>query len=191
MQDPYCYPNSHALKNKLNIHDLNDLHIAERRLAKLRATELLNSPIRGNFDFTHLKKIHQYLFQDIYDWAGEVRTTDIARDNLFCRSFAIEAEAKRIFTELKQEKYLKNLPVGPFAQRLAYFFAEINALHPFREGNGRAQREFIRQLTFQSNYFISFAGITEDQMVEASIASFKLNYAPLEQLILSHLRPLQ
>lgn len=190
MQDPYCYPDSRVLKNKLNIRSLEGLHEAERRLAKYRAEELLNSPINAHFDFNHLKKIHAYLFQDIYDWAGEVRTVDIAKDNLFCCYFAINSEAKRIFTELKHEKYLQNLSVGDFAKRLAYYFAEINALHPFREGNGRTQREFIRQLAFQNNLFISYEGITQEQMIEASVASFSLNYAPLQELILTHLHPI-
>lgn len=190
MQDPYCFPNTNILRNKFNIKDNDELHAAERRLAKYRAEELLNSPIKGYFDLAHLQKIHQYLFQDIYDWAGEIRTVDIAKGNLFCRYFAIQPEADRIFTELKQEKYLKNLSVGDFAKRLAYFFAEVNALHPFREGNGRTQREFFRQLAYQNNYFLSYAGITKDEMVNASIASFKLDYKPLENLILTHLRPL-
>ena len=119
-----------------------------------------------------------------------MRTVDIAKGNLFCRVFAIEAEAERIFTELRQEKYLKDLNVGEFAKRLAYYFAEINALHPFREGNGRTQREFIRQLAYQNGYFLSYAGISSEEMIEASKASFKLNYEPLEKIILNHLHPL-
>ncbi|MDO4747212.1 MAG: Fic family protein [Candidatus Saccharibacteria bacterium] len=189
MQDPYCYPNSRVLKNKLDIRDSEELHDAERNLSNLRNEELLHSPIRGRFDFTHLQKIHAYLFQDIYPWAGEIRTVDIAKGDLFCRYFAIASEADRIFTELKREKYLGGLDAGTFASRLAYYFAEINALHPFREGNGRTQREFIRQLAYQNNYCLSYAGITQDKMIFASKASFKLDYAPLEHLILTHLRP--
>ncbi len=189
MTDPYCYPNSRVLKNKLGIKDADRLHDRERDLSTLRAAELFENPIIGCFDFKHLQAIHRYLFQDIYDWAGEVRTVDIAKGNLFCRCFAIESEAERIFKELKSEKYLKDLSAKDFAKRLAYYLAEINALHPFREGNGRTQREFIRQLAYQNNYFLSYAGITQDEMVKASKASFNLNYQPMEDLILSHLRP--
>lgn len=188
MQDPYCYANSRVLKNKLGITDGDELHDEERNLSNLRNKELMQSPIIGNFDLKHLQAIHKYLFQDIYDWAGEIRTVDIAKGTLFCRLFAIEPESERIFGELKSEKYLRGLSVGDFAKRLAYYLAEINALHPFREGNGRTQREFIRQLAFQNNYFLSYAGITQDEMVEASVASFKMDYAPFEQMILSHLR---
>ena len=190
MQDPYCYPNSRVLRNKLKITDLDELRDAERDLSILRERELLDSGINGRFDFEHLKAIHRYLFQDIYDWAGEVRTVDIAKGNLFCRCFAIESEAERIFAELKQEKYLKNQKAGGIAKRLAYYLAEINALHPFREGNGRTQREFIRQLAYQNGYFLSYAGITSDEMVKASKASFSLDYSLLEEIVLNHLQPL-
>lgn len=190
MPDPYCYPNSRVLKNRFNIHDQETLHNIERDLSNLRNQELFNSPLVGHYDFDHLKRIHKYLFQDIYEWAGEVRTVDIAKGNLFCRCFAIESEADRIFTELRNEKYLKNLSIYELAERLAYYLAEINALHPFREGNGRTQREFIRQLAYQNNLFLSYVGITADEMIAASKASFRLNYKPLQELILSHLRPL-
>ena len=111
MQDPYGYPNTHILRNKFNIKDNDELQTAERRLSKYRAAELMNAPIRGQFDFTHLCKIHAYLFQDIYDWAGKVRTVDIAKGNLFCRYFAIDSEASRIFTELKKAATGDNISV--------------------------------------------------------------------------------
>lgn len=107
MQDPYCYPDSRVLKNKLSIHDFQKLSYAERKLAKFRARELFESPIAGQFDFNHLKAIHKYLFQDLYDWAGEARTVDIAKDTLFCRYFAIKKEAERIFAELKKKNTSK------------------------------------------------------------------------------------
>ena len=190
MSDPYCYLNSRILKNKFDIHDQDTLHDIERDLSNLRNQELFNSPLVGHYDFDHLKRIHKYLFQDIYPWAGEFRTVDIAKGNLFCRCFAIESEADRIFSELRNEKFLKNLSIYELAEHLAYYLAEINALHPFREGNGRTQREFIRQLAYQNNLFLSYAGITADEMITASKASFKLDYKPLQELILSHLRPL-
>ena len=113
---------------------------------------------------------------------------DIAKGNLFCRCYAIESEAKRIFGELKTENYLRGMMIGEMAERLAYYLSEINALHPFREGNGRTQREFVRQLALLNGYFLSFRGIRQDEMVEASKAAFSLNYEPMEKIILAHLR---
>ena len=85
MQDPYCYPGTDILKNKLDIHSDELLFEAERRLSSVREEQLLRSQIRGKFDLKHLQKIHQYLFQDIYDWVGKIRTVDIAKGNLFCK----------------------------------------------------------------------------------------------------------
>lgn len=191
MEDPYCYPGTRVLRNKLNITDSDELYNAERDLATLRNLELMHKLIEGTFDFSYLCKIHKYLFQDIYDWAGEVRTVDIAKNNLFCRYFFIQNEADRIFAELSSEHYLSRLPIDVFPSRLAYYFAEVNALHPFREGNGRTQREFIRQLAFQNGYLLSYSGITQDEMISASIESFNRNYAPLAHLLASHLHPLR
>ena len=148
----------------------------KNKLINLRAWELLENPIPGNFDFEHFKKIYTYLFQDVHSSPATYNAS-------------IDSEAKRIFDELKSEKYLRDLPAKEFAERLAYYLGEINALHPFREGNGRTQREFVRQLAYQNNYFLSFAGITQDEMIKASKASLKLNYGPMQDLILSHLRP--
>lgn len=191
MEDPYCYPGTRILRNKFSIKDSDELSEAERRLSRYRTEELLESPVDGAFDFYHLCKIHKYLFQDIYDWAGEVRTVDIAKSNLFCRYFFIQNEADRIFTELSSERYLSRLPIDVFPSRLAYYFAEVNALHPFREGNGRTQREFIRELAFQNGYLLFYSGITKDEMISASIESFNRNYVPLAHLLASHLHPLR
>lgn len=188
MQDPYCYPDTRVLRNKLNIRDLDELHDRERDLSNLRARELFENPIAGKFDLKHLQAIHEYLFQDIYDWAGEIRTVDIAKGNLFCRYFAIDSEAERIFGELRSEKYLEGLNVAKFGKRLAYYFAEINALHPFREGNGRTQREFLRQLAYQNNYYLSFVGVSKEKMIEASKTGLRLDYSLMEQLVLECLR---
>ena len=77
----YCYPESNVLKNKLNIRDVERLRKAERILVSLRLNDLLEEPILGRFDLMHLQQIHHYLFQDIYTWAGEIRTVDIAKSN--------------------------------------------------------------------------------------------------------------
>ncbi len=178
----YCYPNSDVLINKLDIRDLDKLHHFERKLTMLRLLELLDNPITGNFDFKHLQKIHGYIFQDIYEWAGKVRTVDIAKSNMFCNVRFIEQQAYEIFGKLKKEKYLIGLDEQTFVKKLAYYFSEINALHPFREGNGRSQREFIRLLALKSGYVINFTCVSEDEMIEASQDSFLCKYEKMELL---------
>ena len=190
MQDPYCYPGTNVLKNKLGIHDDAELMDEERNFTNLREEELLRSQIRGKFDLKHLQKIHQYLFQDIYDWAGKIRTVDIAKGNLFCKVELIKPQAEIIFDGLKSEKYLRGLNVKDFTERLAYYLGEINALHPFREGNGRAEREFIRELAFQNGYFLAFKDVKKEELIEASKASFLGNYLPLFDMLSSSLRPI-
>ena len=89
----YCYPNSDVLINKLNIHDRDKLREAERKLTMLRLMDLLEKPVTGKFDFEHLRNIHKYIFQDIYSWAGKIRTVDIAKSNMFCKVPFIEMQA--------------------------------------------------------------------------------------------------
>ena len=85
MQDSkYCYPNSNVLKNKLNIKDEQELFEAEKKLTLIRLQELQKKPVNGNFDYKHLKAIHRYIFQDVYNWAGKLRTVEIGKGNLFC-----------------------------------------------------------------------------------------------------------
>lgn len=93
----YCYPDSDVLINELDIRDADKLSMVERKLTSLRLLELMNSPIEGKFDFKHLQAIHAYIFQDVYDWAGKVRTVDIAKGNMFCNVKFISDQADVIF----------------------------------------------------------------------------------------------
>ena len=79
--DRYCYPESDVLRNKLDIRNQAALDAFEADATAIRMIELIESPITGDFDFKHLLALHYHLFQDIYDWAGEVRTVDISREN--------------------------------------------------------------------------------------------------------------
>ena len=177
----YCYPDTDILINKLDIRDLDKLHIFERKLTMLRLLELLDKPINGKFDFKHLQAIHAYIFQDVYDWAGKVRTVDIAKGNMFCNVRFISSQADVIFSGLKEEHYLAGLDEDMFIKRLAYYFSEINALHPFREGNGRSQREFIRSLALKNGYLIYFDRVSEEEMLLASQKSFLCDYEDMEK----------
>lgn len=105
----YCYPNSDVLINKLNIHDRDKLREAERKLTMLRLMDLLEKPVTGKFDFEHLRNIHKYIFQDIYSWAGKIRTVDIAKSNMFCKVQFIEMQASELFRKLQNDDYLKRL----------------------------------------------------------------------------------
>lgn len=180
----YCYPNTNVLKNKLNIKDPDKLAEKERFYSMIRFAEIKNKvPVKGSFDLKHMQSIHKYLFQDLYDWAGEIRTVNIAKNEMFCNSMFIDSYSKDIFNQLRRENYLIGTPKRNLAEKLAIYMGDLNALHPFREGNGRTQRTFINYLANINGYHINFQNITQQDMIHASIAAFNLDYGPLEKCI--------
>jgi len=146
-----------VLINKLGIEDAGNLHVAEREIISLRIANAKINVITGNFDSLHLRKIHRYIFGDIYEWAGEIRWVNIAKGNMFCNYEFIEQNADSLFKNLKQEDYLKDTPKEKVPLRLSYYLSEINVLHPFREGNGRTQRLFIEYLAENAGYSVDFS----------------------------------
>ena len=179
----YCYPGTDVLKNKLNIHDREILSDAERSISLVRMIELEEHPIKGNYDLDHLKRIHKALFGDIFEWAGQLRTVDISKGTMFCKCEYIESTANKLFRELKDENNLIGLQIDDMVSRSAYYLCEINAIHPFREGNGRTQRLFVKQLAFDAGYHLDFTGISDEEMINASVRGFVLDYSYMEALI--------
>ena len=172
-QDHYLDPETGVLKNKLGIREEEELKAAEASLVAWRSYQLVEKPIQGRFDLNHLKAIHQHLFQDVYEWAGELRDIDLARDNSYFANHRHLIEASGlIFAKLAEENYLQGLDAADFSRRAADYLGEINALHPFREGNGRAQREFINHLAYNNGYLIDWTNISENDMIQASMESF-------------------
>ena len=126
----------------------------------------------GKFDSPHLRNIHRYLFQDVSPWAGEFRVVNISQGNsMFGPALRISGALTDAVSKLQKENFLAGLAPRNFAGRAAFCLGEINAIHPFREGNERTQREFIRQLAIHAGHPLSWAGFTEPEMVDASIAS--------------------
>ena len=172
--DEYIDPQTGVLKNLLNIASEAILEENEATFASIRSFELVKNPLPGDFDLAHLQALHKYLFQDVYAWAGECRTIDINKGgNAFAHHNYIKSAARPIFQKLAEEQFLTQLGEEEFSERAAYYLGEINALHPFREGNGRAQREFISHLGYKKGYYIDWKNISQANMVEASIESFK------------------
>src|SRR5580692_3694198 len=138
--DPYLDPASGVLRNRLDIADEATLEQTEAAFVATRSYELSQTPLKGGFDLAHLQAIHRYLFGDVYEWAGKLRTTDISKGgNRFAHHAHIEGAAAAIFTQLAKEKHLTGLGPAAFSDRAAYYLGELNALHSFREGNGRTQ----------------------------------------------------
>jgi fido (protein-threonine AMPylation protein) len=187
--DPYLDPESGVLKNRLGISDEATLEQAEAALVATRSFELSLAPLKGLFDLAHLQAIHRYLFGDVYEWAGQLRTIDISKGgHLFAHHAHISSAAAPIFQRLAEEKHLAGLGPAAFSERAAYYLGDLNALHPFREGNGRAQREFMSHLAHAAGYYIAWEKIKQTEMLDASIESFKGRTSELAAIILANLQ---
>ena len=179
MSDPYLDPQSGILRNKFGLNDQASLDRAEANAVAVRSILLQGNPLKGDFDSQHLKQVHQYLFQDVYEWAGQFRTISIVKADYvgggrvtrFTPPDLIEQELTTVFQNLARDGFLKGLPRKNFAHKMAMLFAEINRIHPFREGNGRAQRQFVRQLSNSVGYKLHFEVVSQERLVQASIVS--------------------
>ena len=168
----YCYKNSNVLINKLDIHDEKVLQKFEAKITAAKLLALRKKGIIGNFDTQHLIDIHTYLFEDIYPFAGKFRNENIAKGVFRFAEFEyIEPELERLLNELKSENYLEGLSKEDLTQRLAYYLSELNVLHPFREGNGRTIREFIRELALKNGYVLNLSNVSPSDFLKASIKS--------------------
>ena len=122
--------------NKLNIKDKDKLDSYEKSVVAIKLMALEKQGITGNFDIKHFVSIHKFLFDEIYNFAGLFRTENIAKDYFqFAQWQYIEDELNRILNNLKNENFLAGLSKEDFSKRLAFYWSEINVLHPFREGN--------------------------------------------------------
>ena len=163
-----------VLRNKLGIANADDLEPHIARLSYIRVVELEDKPLPGNFDIPHLRAIHRYIFQDIFPWAGDFREVTTSRTNSFGfppPQFLVPS-LEGIFTALKAEDHLKRLDPDALALRAGHYLGEINAVHPFREGNGRTQREFLRTLALRAGHKLTWAGLTPDENNTASRISY-------------------
>jgi len=186
--DIYIDPETGILKNKLGIINEKDLEKAEVAAAALRSKEIAHTPIAGKFDLPHLKAIHQKLFGDIYQWAGQVRTVDISKgDTRFAHHGYIETEVKKLTDQLNREKNLRGLTADKFSEKAGYYMSELNVIHPFREGNGRTLREYIGQLAKQAGYEIKWEGINRKDMMQASIEGYHGSSKRMSELIRENL----
>ena len=179
----YCYENSEVLINKLDIKDAKKLSIYEAKITAAKSLSLRQKGITGNFDKNHFLEIHKYLFEDIYPFAGKLREENIAKGAFrFAMWEYIEPELDKLLNSLKQENYLLGLSKEKLAKRLAYYLSELNVLHPFREGNGRTEREFIRQLALKNGYVLNLKKVKPKEMLEACIESV-IDTTKLENII--------
>ena len=165
----YCYRETGTLINRFNIRDAARLKTVEADIFAVKQNSLLNNPIKGRLSINHLCNIHKYFFGDLYYFAGHFRRENIMKGKtLFADKNEIKPKLEKLFTELKHENYLKNLDRENLVKRSSCYLAELNYIHPFREGNGRTSREFMRILFSRCGYEIEWSAVTKEQFLNAA-----------------------
>ena len=158
----YFIPGTSVLKNKLGITDYNQLVKEEAKISALRNAELYITPIEGNFDFDHLRQIHYYLFSDIYPFAGKKRIVDMKKEKgAFADVSVMDYYLEDVFLEANEGiSHIRN--TYEFSELLAKLYTKLIFCHPFREGNGRSIREFIREYAVEKSKKMPFGEVNFD-----------------------------
>lgn len=182
--DPYVYPGTSCLRNRLGIRDADALAHLEANQTAIILAQLEREWLAGRYDLAHLKMFHRRIFGDIYTWAGELRSVPMAKEqSLFALPEHIEPYLRRVFSALAEERFLRELPREEFLDRLTNYHAELNAVHPFREGNGRTQRAFLGQLARDAGYHLAWERLEGERNVAASRASLQGDNSLLRQML--------
>ncbi|WP_045747942.1 Fic/DOC family protein [Actinoplanes rectilineatus] len=184
--DPYLV--NGVLTNELGITSADALSRAEADLTMAALLQLSVAPPAGHYDLAHLQEFHRQIFGSIYSWAGQLRTVNIFRtaQDMFCSWQHIGSYSAGVFESLAAENRLAGLSRNAFIARLAHFYGEINAIHPFREGNGRTQRAFLGQLAKDAGWRIAWSDLDGPENDRASAAALHGD----ESLLLTMLEPL-
>lgn len=161
--DPYLDPDTGLLRNLVGARTQGALDLAEGDLTYLRAVELQERPVRATGDLDEFRAIHRQLFQDVYPWAGEVRTVDLRKNVAGAEHFlsvgAIDRGSMFAADELRADNMLRGMNRDQFIDRLSYHYDQWNYVHPFREGNGRTQRVFWNRVAADAGWQLDWRPI--------------------------------
>ena len=193
--DPYFDDSISTLRNLLGAKSSEELRKLEPQIVFANELELESTNIPRTNDLIELLAIHAQLFKGVYDWAGQTRTVDIKKDYDGAEYFLVVSKitdaANYVFDELAKENYLNGLSIDVFIERLAYFYDQLNYIHPFREGNGRSQRIFWTRVAHDASYEIDWDDVVGDENDEASrLAAEKFDLSGLKVMftkIVKHL----
>lgn len=177
-EDPYCYKGTFVLKNKAGLRDAQALEGFELEMSALRAEEPLPG---GRLGPAHYRAVHRHLFQDVYVWAGRYRTVRTAKDgNVFCYPEHIAVAMSKLFERLEEDAFTPSVPFGAFVNGAAEFLGELNAIHPFREGNGRTQLSFLYLVALGAGHPLDLSRVSPATFLRAMVTSFRDGLEPLE-----------
>ncbi|GHU32690.1 cell filamentation protein Fic [Betaproteobacteria bacterium] len=187
----YIDPRTGIQRNKLGLKTQEELSKVEYLVVAKRSVELSANPVNGNFDLKHLQAIHKHQFQDVYDWAGKIRTVNISKGNSpFARTEFIESFMKDVHRRLEKVNFLRGLGKKEFVEKFTDVYGDINAAHPFREGNGRSTREFMVQLAEQAGYTFDQSVIkNKEAWNKASEQSVHGQMEPLKTILNDAIQP--
>ena len=185
--DPYLDPETGILRNLAGARTKAALDDAEASLSFARLVQLMDRPLKPTGDLTELRAIHRHLFQDLYDWAGQVRTVDIRKNvegaGFFLLSGMIERASAFAAGELHADNTLRGLDRAHFIDRLAYHYDQVNYIHPFREGNGRVQRVLWNRIALAAGWQLDWRPVHGDVNDHASrAASDQRDLGPLRAM---------
>lgn len=170
MADPYCYPRTTVLKNRAGHRTQRALTRFESAMAAQRADEPLPA---GRLSVRHYRAIHRHLFQDVYSWAGNFRTVRIGKDgSMFCYPEHIPAQMRTLFAGVRRNDCLRHLTTDEFVRKSASFVSTLNAIHPFRDGNGRTQLAFLALLAAQAGHPLALTRLRARHFLRAMVSSF-------------------
>lgn len=165
-----CYPGTSILVNKLGIKNQAQLDENETLIVGVKSLQFELAPFPEPLDFHYYKRLHRFLFDELYEWAGAVRSVDLGKQHTrFCPASEIEPLAGRMFSRVEQMDFFCGLSREDFISELTDFYSSVNYLHPFREGNGRTQRLYFRQLAQRAGYKLDFSAVDSDRMMIATI----------------------
>jgi cell filamentation protein len=182
--DPSVDARTGVFRNRLGLTDRAALDAAERTFAVQRVKQLGRRRLPGRYDLDHLRAFHWTIFQDVYPWAGMLRTVLIVKaGGSFCLPHLIEPTAVDVLGRLAAAGHLRGRDRPAFLDGLTDLLAEVNALHPFREGNGRTQRAFLSQLAGDAGWRLRWSGVDRDRNVDAARAAAGGDRAPLRALL--------
>ena len=183
VDDPYCYADTSVLRNRLGLRDQAALDAFEADAVQQRGEEPLPG---GSLSVAHYRAVHRHLFRDVYRWAGRFRTVRISKPgSMFCYPERIPAEMDRVFSELQRAGFLRGLGRGDFVTGAAGFIADLNAIHPFREGNGRAQMVFLALVASRAGHPLRLERIDGPRFLAAMVAGFHGDVSVLEAQLAS------
>lgn len=178
--DPYCYTGTTVWKNRAGVRRQDALNAFETAMVAQRTIQRLPS---GRLDVTHYQAVHRHLFRDVYAWAGRFRTVHLAKSgSMFCYPEHIAREMRMLF-ETIDGRGLRAVARSDFIARLAAFLATLNAIHPFREGNGRTQIAFAAIVAADAGQPLALEKLQAVRFLAAMIASFHGDERPLQRAL--------